>query len=82
MERRDQQLALKDDAMTDDAEALEKLNNSNMEFERNGRRAWMDDEEDLRKNLMSIFASIGVTSFSKYGKISSHIMGRREWQES
>lgn len=58
-------LAYEDEEKTDDARALEKESNTNMEFERKGKQGWMDDEEDLRKVLLNAFATIGINSKNK-----------------
>ena len=42
--------------------ALEKESNTSMEFDRKGKHAWMYDEEDLRKELLNMFATIEITS--------------------
>ena len=78
--RKKEQSAL-DDAveMTNDARELMQESNSNMEFDRNGRHGWMDDEEDLRSSLLSAFGSIDVTvKNSQQEKLAKHGKSKME----
>ena len=78
--RKKEQSAL-DDAveMTNDARELMQESNSNMEFDRNGRHGWMDDEEDLRCSLLSAFGSINVTvKNSQQEKLAKHGKSKME----